>query len=113
MWWKLKTILLALTLFSIASSFQKDSDYYQYAFQAAVYADKKDYQNAIDRYTKAINLLPQGDSNHLYFLNERGLVYLRAFEIENAIKDFNKVIEILMQKRMNKPTHFSIERKHF
>ena len=61
-----------------------------YFFQARMLANRKDYDGAIDNYTKAINLDPK---NVGFYIN-RGYVYYKKGDYPQAIKDCTKAIEL-------------------
>ena len=67
-----------------ATTFQAYKDLGQYAYE------KKQYKNAIDYFTQALDIEP--NNAELYYI--RGMVYLSNEENENAFKDFDKAIDL-------------------
>ncbi|OGQ53210.1 MAG: hypothetical protein A3J24_02300 [Deltaproteobacteria bacterium RIFCSPLOWO2_02_FULL_53_8] len=53
-----------------------------------VYSDAKDYDNAIEAYSKAIELDPDYGSAY----NNRGIAYRNKDQLDKAIEDYNKAI---------------------
>jgi tetratricopeptide (TPR) repeat protein len=70
---------------------QINGDYIDaYTSRAIVYTARRDYEEAIEDYTRAIEL----DANLLAAHNNRGIVYVAIVEYENALADFNKVLDL-------------------
>jgi tetratricopeptide (TPR) repeat protein len=95
---RLILILLCICIFyesTLVSEIQADEDFakrYQ-TYQQAVSSgkaslNKKDYQSAIEHYTKAIEMSPFVAS-HYY---DRGIAFYRKGEEKKAIEDFNRAI---------------------
>lgn len=61
-----------------------------YMHRAAVHAARRDYESAIDDYTRAIGL----DSSLVPAYNNRGVMYAALREYEDAIDDFSTVLDL-------------------
>ena len=61
-----------------------------YNNRGIAYAEKGDYDDAIQNYTKAIEL----DPNDTATFNNRGIAYAKKGYYDDAIRDFTKVIEL-------------------
>jgi len=60
-----------------------------YMMRATVLVQQRDYENAIDDYTRAIQLQP----DLLAAYNNRGIVYAAQLDYEKATADFDEVLE--------------------
>lgn len=54
---------------------------------------EKNYSQAIEDYTLAINLMEESNENSLSAYNERGMAYFKNGNIIEALQDFSKVID--------------------
>jgi tetratricopeptide (TPR) repeat protein len=59
--------------------------------------EKKDYDCAIDNYTKSIELVPQNSGAY----GNRGLIYYTKGNYDQAIEDYNKAIEFYPQEALS------------
>lgn len=90
------SLFLAST--ALSESFLQSDEWTNHWFQAVTYAKANEFAKAIDEYSKAISTLNKNNiRDHLYLYNERGLTYLsngyfNKADYENALKDFNVVL---------------------
>lgn len=68
----------------------------QAAEQAEAHLKQKDYESAIDDYTKAIAYAPEDDSylNKSYYYKKRAKVYFEQKDYANAVDDYTKAMEL-------------------
>jgi tetratricopeptide (TPR) repeat protein len=71
-----------------SSNSSKDSDYY--AELADDYYDKRDFDNALINYTKAINLAPNEAGSYV----RRGFIYHYTGEVVKAYDDYNEAVRL-------------------
>ncbi len=80
----------------------KISNYFNLALQAD---DSKNYDSAIENYTKLIEL----DKDNFIAYNNRAIVYSQKDDYDNAIKDIDKAIELEPSNEEYKKTKLLIE----
>jgi tetratricopeptide (TPR) repeat protein len=83
-------LFFSLSVFITACSDQEQSEASQFFLKGNLELDKKEYANAIRYYGEALQKKADLADVH----NNRGIAYLRLSELEKALEDFNKAIEI-------------------
>lgn len=83
---------LALDCYNKAISYDNSIQDIFY-FRGSVYLGLRNYENAIQDFTTAINLSPNDYNNFFY----RALTYENAGQIQNAISDYSKALNISSQ----------------
>ena len=93
-------VVLFLPNFTYANS-ESESFYHK----GHVYLNQRQYNLAIDEYTKAIALDPQYGKAY----NNRGLAYYRNLQYDLALSDYNKAIALIPNEDFY--LHFSKSKK--
>ena len=86
-----KVSLLTVIIFTIiCTEHMVAQSYSEYAAQADAFMDSEEYEQAIEAWTKAIELNPKYNSAY----GNRGIAKARLHDLTGAIMDFDKAIEL-------------------